>query len=103
MKEDAVSKTDKEILEEKARTLGYAGVLIDRKLKEMAGIEKDMENIVNIEEYNELVDKYNKARDEALQRKHELVIYREAIGARFHKDMERYYKIPDKKIYKKNI
>jgi hypothetical protein len=99
MKEDAVSKTDKEILEEKARTLGFAGVLIDRKLKEMTDIEKEMEKTVDAIEYNELAGKYNRAREEALARKHELVIYREAIGARFHKDMDRYYPVPDKKDF----
>jgi len=101
MKEDAVSKTDKEILEEKARTLGFAGYRLEEKLNELAGIENEMETASNTEEYDALIDRFNKVREEALTRKHELIIYREAIGAKFHKDVEKYYKVPDKKKHGK--
>jgi hypothetical protein len=76
-------------------------MLIDRKLKEMADIEKEMENTVYAGAYNELANRFNKAREEALARKHKLIIYREAIGAKFHKDVEKYYKVPEKKKHGK--
>ncbi len=101
MKEDAVSKTDREILEEKARTLGFAGYRLEEKLNELAEIEKEMENTSLKEEYDTLIDRFNKVREEALARKHELIICREAIGAKFHKDVEKYYKVPEKKKHEK--
>jgi hypothetical protein len=45
------------------------------------------------------VDRFNSAREQALSRKHELTIHREAIGIRFHKDMEMHYPVPEKKDY----
>jgi hypothetical protein len=100
MKEDAVSKTDKEILEEKAKTLGFAGYRLEEKLNELAAIAKEMEKAASVSEYNELAARFNRVRDEAMARKYELTIHREAIGARFHKDMERHYPVPEKKEYR---
>jgi hypothetical protein len=74
MKEDAVSKTDKEMLEEKARIICLAGYRLEEKLNELAGIGKEIENTSHTEEYDALIDRFNKVRKEALARKHELII-----------------------------
>lgn len=94
---DAVSATQEEIIEEMAKALGHSGYLLETILERLAALDKRMEDAADDERYNALAEEFNALRNQALFRREMLVIHREAIGARKHRDIDIHYPIPDKK------
>ncbi|MCD6280219.1 MAG: hypothetical protein J7J85_01250 [Deltaproteobacteria bacterium] len=94
---DSVEKTQEEIIKEIAKALGHTGYLLDAVLEEMKQLEYKMVRTIEKDDYNNLVDKFNMKRQEALFRRDMLIIHREAIGVRQHKFLDKYYPIPEKK------
>jgi len=97
MGKDGVDKTQQEIIEEMAKSLGHTGEKLEDVLTELHRIEEELNSVHDIDEYNALVDSFNALRKQALSRREMLMIHREALGAFKHNYVDRYYPIPDKK------
>lgn len=97
MAKDGVDKTQEEIAEEMAKSLGHSGYLLECILERMDIIEKKLASVDDREEFNSLVDEFNSLRKEAATRRDMLIIHREAIGFRRHRYMDLSYPIPQKK------
>ncbi|MBN1635515.1 MAG: hypothetical protein JW920_03340 [Deltaproteobacteria bacterium] len=97
MFKDNVDKTDAELIEEMAKSLGHTGYRLELCLDELKKIQQLLKLSISIKEYNQLVDTFNSTRQEALNRKQALMIHREAIGFRKHMYLDKFYPIPEKK------
>jgi DNA topoisomerase VI subunit B len=97
MAKDSVDKTQEEIIEEMAKALGHTGYKLEVVLEEMKKMEREMQDLDNIDEYNEMVENFNTLRRQALNRKEMLMIHREALGVYKHNYIDKYYPIPHKK------
>jgi DNA topoisomerase VI subunit B len=97
MAKDSVDKTQEEIIEEMAKALGHTGYKLEVVLEEMKKMEREMQDLDNIDEYNEMVETFNTLRRQALNRKEMLMIHREALGVYKHNYIDKYYPIPHKK------
>ncbi len=83
-----------------AGALGRSGWRVERCLKRMEELEREIEELKGkgeIGEANRLIEEFNRLREEARTYLHYLVIHREAVGFRRHPDLERIYPIPDKR------
>ncbi|HHO77395.1 MAG TPA: hypothetical protein ENN05_13340 [Deltaproteobacteria bacterium] len=97
MGKDSVDKTQQEIIEEMAKALGNTGDKLESVLNRLKKIERELESINDINEYNAMIDSFNTLRKQAISRREMLMIHREALGAFKHTYVERYYPIPNKK------
>lgn len=97
MERDSVDKTQEEIVEEIAKSLGHSGDLLEGVLAKLGALGEKLAGEEDEERYNALVDQYNDLRKEALTRREMLVIHREAIGLWRHEDLDACYPIPPKK------
>ncbi len=97
MGKDSVDKTQEEILEEMAKALGHTGYKLEMVLEELGRISRQLEATADTGEYNALVDAFNTLRKQALMRRDMLMIHREAVGARKHNYLDKYYPIPNKR------
>lgn len=97
MGRDSIDKTQEEIVEEIAKSLGHSGELLEGVLAQLETLGKKLEGLEDTAMYNSLVERYNDLRKEALQRREMLMIHREAIGLWKHRDIDACYPIPPKK------
>jgi hypothetical protein len=109
MLKNGFEKTQEEILKERAEALGRAGESLSAALRELQGMEERIDSGLesvrvqdNLEEeivgeINREVDRYNRAREYAKLRYYYLIVIREAVGFRRHKQVEEIYKIPPRK------
>jgi len=89
-----------ELMKEQAGALGRSGWRVERCLKRMEELEREIEELKErgkIGEANRLIEEFNRLREEARTYLHYLVIHREAVGFRRHPNLERLYPIPDKR------
>lgn len=100
MGKDNLSKTQEEIIEEMAKALGHTGDKLESVLAMMKTIEETLDGIDDTDEYNAAVETYNSLRKQALSRREMLMIHREALGARKHIYVDKFYPIPGKKSKK---
>jgi hypothetical protein len=128
-RDNALEKTQEDILRERAMVLARAGDSVQRALEKLKKIEAVIEE--RLELYQEAVAgtnryasfgsgeplfrsfeelcndidsrirEYNKTREHAKLRYYYLIVTREAMGFRRHKTVEEIYKIPSKKEYMK--
>lgn len=128
-RDNALEKTQEDILRERAMVLARAGDSVQRALEKLKKIEAVIEE--RLELYHEAVAgnsrshrsdsgeplfrsfeelcndidsrirEYNKTREHAKLRYYYLIVTREAMGFRRHKMVEEIYKIPSKKEYVK--
>lgn len=126
-RDDALEKTQEDILRERAMVLARAGDSVQRALEKLKKIETAIEEKLEI--YHEAVAgnsprtdtgsgdtprgsldelcndidrkiwEYNTTRKHAKLRYYYLIVTREAMGFRRHKTVEEIYKIPAKKDY----
>jgi hypothetical protein len=101
MGRDSVDKTQEEIVEEIAKSLGHSGEKLEGVLLKLEALEEKMAGVEDAVRYNTLVDQFNEIRKEALQRREMLMIHREAIGLWRHKDLDACYPVPPKKRKKR--
>ena len=120
MLKNGFEKTQEELLKERAEVLGRAGDMLSAALRELTEIEKvidyKLESFKNtfgsglwydaksgcsrekaVREINEEIDGYNRAREYAKLRYYYLIVIREAVGFRRHKQVEEVYRIPPKR------
>jgi hypothetical protein len=94
---DSIAKTQEELKEEIAKSLGHSGQQLESVLTQLRKIEELMAQAKDHEEYNGYVDKFNSLLKLALTRREMLVIHREAIGVLKHSYIDTFYPIPEKK------
>lgn len=82
--EEALQRTEKEILAEKAATLGRAGERLEVALRRCAELREDLGRAADGAAREAALTRYRQARTRALEARHTLIIQREAIGLRSH-------------------
>jgi hypothetical protein len=87
-------KIEEEIAREKAATLGRAGERLEAALAEVAALGAAIDREADPGRRAALVREYEAARRHAASARHTLVIQREAIGLRHHRDVDRQFPEP---------
>ena len=87
-------RLDDEIRREKAAALGRAGERLEEALRETTEIGARLDAAVDAEERARLLATYDAARRRAQAARYALVIQREAIGLRNHRDVDRLFPEP---------
>jgi len=120
MGEKGYEKTQEDILRERAEVLFTAGKRLSDALQQLKMIEKSInaryfklledmagddtsDRIYRLQEVNDEIYRYNKAREYAKLRYYYLIVTREAMGFRRHTWVDEIYRIPGKKKYIKSI
>lgn len=93
-REEALQRTEKEILAEKAATLGRAGERLDAALALAARLLVAVERAGDGPAREIALADYREARARALDARHTLIIQREAIGLRTHRVVDQQYPEP---------
>ena len=93
-REEALQKTEKEILAEKAATLGRAGERLELALHRCAELREDLERARDGVAREGALSRYREARARALEARHTLIIQREAIGLRSHRVVDQQFPEP---------
>ncbi len=111
MVKNEFEKTELEIIQERAEVLGQAGEklsialqqlraiesTIDSKMEILKSPEKEMPAGDLIKEINRDIKRFNEAREHAKLRYYYLIVTREAVGFRRHKNVEEVFPIPPRK------
>jgi len=84
-REEALQRTEKEILAEKAATLGRAGERLEAALALVTERRQALERMIDGAARAAALASYRQARARALDARHTLIIQREAIGLRNHR------------------
>jgi hypothetical protein len=93
-REEALQRTEKEILAEKAATLGRAGERLDAALALAARLLVGVERAAEGPAREIALADYREARARALDARHTLIIQREAIGLRNHRILDQQFPEP---------
>jgi hypothetical protein len=93
-REEALQRTEKEILAEKAATLGRAGERLDAALALAARLLVAVERAGDGPAREIALADYREARARALDARHTLIIQREAIGLRNHRNLDQQFPEP---------
>ncbi len=89
-REEALQRTEKEIVAEKAATLGRAGERLEAALRLCAELRGALEHAPE----GVARESYREARARALEARRILIIQREAIGLRSHRVMDQQFPEP---------
>jgi len=92
-REESLQRTEKEILAEKAATLGRAGERLEAALRLCAKLSEDLRHAPDPTRAAALI-RYREARRRALEARHTLIIQREAIGLRNHRVVDQQFPEP---------
>ena len=90
---EAFSRTEQDILREKAAVLARIGGRLARLLKDLDSIRERLETVPP-EERPPLVAAFNDLRDEAERYRWYLMVQRDAVGFRRHGSLNQQYPIP---------
>ena len=93
-REEALQRTEKEILAEKAATLGRAGERLEQALRLAAEIRAELEVVREPSARAGALARYRQARVWALDARRVLIIQREAIGLRNHRVVDQQFPEP---------
>ena len=93
----ALERVDREILAEKAATLGRAGERVEAALAAALALWQACETAASAEEATRLGAEYAAARRRALEARRVLVIQREAVGLRDHRLVELCFPAPPRR------
>lgn len=93
-REEALGRTEKEILAEKAATLGRAGERLEAALRLCAEMREELEQAPEGAARDEVLARYRQARARALEARRTLIIQREAIGLRNHRLVDQQFPEP---------
>ena len=93
-REEALQRTEKEILAEKAATLGRAGERLDAALALAARLLVAVERAGDGPAREIALADYREARARALDARHTRIIQREAIGLRNHRILDQQFPEP---------
>ncbi len=93
-REEALQRTEKEIIAEKAATLGRAGERLEAAIGLVAELRQAFESAVDAAARECTLASYRQARARALDARHTLIIQREAIGRRNHRIVDQQFPEP---------
>lgn len=93
-REEALQRTEKEIIAEKAATLGRAGERLEAALGLVAELRRAFESATDPAARAWALAGYRQARSRALAARHTLIIQREAIGLRNHRIVDQQFPEP---------
>jgi hypothetical protein len=93
-REEALQRTEKEILAEKAATLGRAGERLEAALRQAAELHEALGRAAEGPERERARASYREARRRALDARRTLIIQREAIGLRNHRLVDQQFPEP---------
>lgn len=93
-REEALHRTEKEILAEKAATLGRAGERLEAALQFVAERRLALERTTGGAAREAALASYRQARARALDARRTLIIQREAIGLRTHRIVDQQFPEP---------
>ena len=93
-REEALQRTEKEILAEKAATLGRAGERLEQALRLAAEIRAELLTVSDAGTRAGTLARYHQARARALDARRVLIIQREAIGLRNHRLVDQQFPEP---------
>ena len=93
-REEALQRTEKEIVAEKAATLGRAGERLDAALRLAAELHEAMRDAPDDAARERARERYRQARTRALEARRILIIQREAIGLRNHRLVDQQFPEP---------
>jgi hypothetical protein len=93
-REEALRRTEKEIIAEKAATLGRAGERLEAALRLVAERRRVLERAPDGAAREEALAGYRQARACALEARRTLIIQREAIGLRSHRIVDQQFPEP---------
>ena len=93
-REEALRRTEKEIVAEKAATLGRAGERLEAALRLAAELRRALEQAPEGAPRALALASYRRARTRALEARHTLIIQREAIGLRNHRLVDQQFPEP---------
>lgn len=93
-REEALQRTEKEILAEKAATLGRAGERLEDALRLVAERRRALEQAPPGADREAALVSYRQARVRALDARRTLIIQREAIGLRTHRIVDQQFPEP---------
>ena len=93
-REESLRRTEKEIIAEKAATLGRAGERLEAALALVAERRRALEQATGGAARGEALARYRQARAHALDARCTLIIQREAIGLRSHRVVDQQFPEP---------
>lgn len=93
-REEALQRTEKEIVAEKAATLGRAGERLEAALRRAALLHEALRHSPEGPTRELARERYREARTRALEARHTLIIQREAIGLRNHRLVDQQFPEP---------
>ena len=93
-REEALQRTEKEIIAEKAATLGRAGERLEAALGLVAELRQAFESATDPAARAWTLAGYRQARSRALDARHTLIIQREATGLRNHRIVDQQFPEP---------
>jgi hypothetical protein len=93
-REEALQRTEKEIVAEKAATLGRAGERLEAALRLAAELHGALREAPDEETRARARASYRQARTRALEARRILIIQREAIGLRSHRVVDQQFPEP---------
>lgn len=93
-REEALQRTEKEIVAEKAATLGRAGERLEIALRLAAELRLTLEHASEGLARDGALARYREARQRALEARRTLIIQREAIGLRNHRIVDQQFPEP---------
>ncbi|HUP36539.1 MAG TPA: hypothetical protein VNC82_13970 [Candidatus Limnocylindria bacterium] len=93
-REEALQRTEKEIVAEKAATLGRAGERLEAALRRAIELHDALRETPAGEARARASERYRQARTRALEARRILIIQREAIGLRNHRLVDQQFPEP---------
>ena len=93
-REEALQRTEKEILAEKAATLGRAGERLEEALRAAAALHDALRDAPDESAREQARERYRQARSRAIEARRILIIQREAIGLRNHRLVDQQFPEP---------
>ncbi|MEX2221728.1 MAG: hypothetical protein WEG40_08015 [Candidatus Rokuibacteriota bacterium] len=93
-REEALHRTEKEIVAEKAATLGRAGERLEAALRVAAALHAGLHEAPEGAARERARDSYRQARARAIESRRTLIIQREAIGLRNHRLVDQQFPEP---------
>lgn len=91
---ESLGRTEREIVAEKAAALGRAGERLEAALAETTTLGARLDAAGDPVEHARLLADYERARERAVAARLALIIQREAVGLRHHRDVDRQFPEP---------
>jgi hypothetical protein len=96
-RQEGFERLQEEIVREKAAALGRAGERLEAALADAAALGQALDAARDPERRAAILRDYERARQQALLARTMLLIQREAIGLRYHRDVDRQFPEPPRR------